>query len=114
MFTGSKKISTEVLETDLKVFSIAFAIIGLIILEIAYKKDNTKIAVSGGEILIFGAINLCLMYVVKLYPWNLLNTVTSISIVIAVYYLAKVLILSIRNIKKYKKDNNDIKEIIKK
>ena len=37
-----------------------------------------------------------------------------ISIIVAVYYLAKITILSVKNTKKYKKDNNNIKEIIKK
>ena len=114
VFMGSKNMSIELLETDLKVFSISFAIIGLIILELAYKKDNSKIAITGAEILIFGAINLCMMYVVKLYPTNLLNTVTYISIGVGCYYLIKVLIQSLKNVKKYKEDNNDIKEIIKK
>lgn len=114
IFTGSKHVKFETLELCLKIFSISFAAIGLVVLEIAYKKDNFKIAISGAEILIFGAINLCMMYVVKLYPSNLMNVTTYISIAVAVYYLVKVVILSIKNVKQFKKDNNDIKEIIKK
>ena len=114
IFTVSKNIKFDNLENCLKAFSIGFAVIGLIMLEISYKKDSFKIAISAGEILVFGAINLCMMYVVKLYPSNLLNVTTYISIGVAVYYLAKIVILSIKNINKCKKDNNDIKEIIKK
>lgn len=114
VYMGNKNMLLETLITDLKVFSISFAVMGLIILEVAYKKDNSKIAFSGGEILIFGVVNLCLMYATKIYPLNVLNITTYISIVVAVYYLAKVIILSVKSTKKYKKDNNDIKEIIKK
>ena len=114
VFVGSKNIELETLITDLKVFSISFAVIGLIILEVAYNKDNVKIAFSGGEILVFGLVNLCIMYIVKLHLNNLLNVTTYISISVAAYYLIKITILTVKSVKKYKKDNSDIKEIIKK
>ena len=114
VFVGSKSIQANTLEIVLKAFSIAYAVIGLIILEIAYKKDNLKILFCGGEILIFGAVNLCMMYVAKLHPSNLLNVTTYISIAVAAYYLIKITILTVKSVKKYKKDNSDIKEIIKK
>ena len=59
-------------------------------------------------------INLCLVYVIKLNFERILKIVIYISIGVAAYYIIKTLYVLIKNIRKYKKANNDIKEIIKK
>lgn len=111
---GSKNIDVETLEKDMKIMTFSILAIGIFILELSYKKDNSKIAINGIEVIIYSGINLCLVFVEKLYFNNLINIITNISIVISGYYIIKSLILSIVNIRKYKKDNSDIKEIIKK
>ena len=88
--------------------------IGITVLEVSYKKDNLKLALNGVEILVFGASNVCLVYVFKLYLGSLLSFLSYIGIALIGYYFIKIMVLSIYSIKKYKKDNNDIKDIVKK
>ena len=111
---GSSNIDGDIFEKDIKVMTLSIWAIGIFILEMSYKKDNIKIALYGIEVIIFGAANLCLIYVTKLYFDNLVNIVTYIGIGVAVYYIIKSIAIVIVNVNKYKKDNNDIKEIVKK
>ena len=111
---GSSNIDGDIFEKDIKVMTLSILAIGIFILEMSYKKDNIKIALYGIEVIIFGAANLCLIYVTKLYFDNLVNIVTYIGIGVAVYYIIKSIAIVIVNVNKYKKDNNDIKEIVKK
>ena len=111
---GSNNISGETLNKDMKIITLFILIIGIFILEMSYKKDNSKIAMNGIETLVFGAANLCLIYVAKLYSSNLIRYITYISVAIAGYYVIKSILLSICNVRKFKNDNNDIKEIIQK
>lgn len=111
---GSKNIETIVLEKDIKIISLSILAIGIFVLEMAYKKDNNEMAINSLEILVFGASSLCLVYVIKLHFDNLINIITYIGGIVASYFILKLMILAITNVRKYKKDNSDIKEIIKK
>lgn len=114
LIMATRNIELNVLETDLKIFSLCILGIGILILEYAYKKDNMKIALTSLEIIVLGAINLCLIYVLKLNFNNITTVITWIGAIFTVYYVLKCLIITMQNIRKYKKDNNDIKQIIKK
>ena len=111
---GSKNLLIEVLEKDVKIITLCILAIGIFILEQAYKKDNTKIAMNAIELLTFGASNICLIYVLKLYFNNLTNVLTCITLGVGGYYIFKCFILTFNRIKSFKRENNDIKEIIKK
>ena len=45
---------------------------------------------------------------------DVVNGITFIGSVVAGYYILKSIIISVKNVRKFKKENNDIKEIIKK
>ena len=117
---ATKNIELLVLEKDLKIITLGILVLGIGVLERAYKKDNTQMAINAVEILIFGAINLCMMYAIKINFIKLgdfediINNITYIGGTVAVYYIIKSIIISVKNVKKFKKENNDIKEIIKK
>ncbi len=111
---GSKNIDIEIFEKDIKVLTLSMLAIGIFIIEISYKKDSTKLIMHGIEVLVFGAANLCLIYVLKLYFDNFINVLTYIGIAVSGYYILKSIILAIADVKNYKKDNNDISEIVKK
>ena len=111
---GSKNIEPATLEKDLKIMTLGILAAGIVILEISYKKDKSNIALIGVETLVFGAANLCLIYIAKLYSDQLTKVVTYISFVIAGYYIFKSVIVAITSVNKFKKDNNDIKDIVKK
>ena len=111
---GSFNIGSDYFEKDIKIITLSILAIGITILEVSYKKDNTKIAMHGVEVIVFAASNLCLIYVIKLYFDRLTNIITYLEIAVALYYVVKSLIISIRSVNKYKKNNNDIREIVKK
>lgn len=117
---ATKNIELSVLEKDLKIITLGILVLGIGVLERAYKKDNSQMAINAVEILFFGAINLCMMYAIKINFVKLgdfkdvVNGITFIGSVVAGYYILKSIIISVKNVRKFKKENNDIKEIIKK
>ena len=111
---GSKNILSETLELDMKIMTLSILAIGIVVLEVAYRKDKSKLAMNGIEVLTFGATNLCMIYILKLHFNNLINSVTYIGIAIGAYYILKSILLAVLEIKKFKRNNSDIKEIVKK
>ena len=117
---ATKNIELSILERDLKIITLGILVLGIGVLERAYKKDNSQMAINAVEILVFGAINLCMMYAIKINFVKLgdfkdvVNGITFIGSVVAGYYILKSIIISVKNVRKFKKENNDIKEIIKK
>ena len=111
---GSKNIDAETFEKDLKIMTLGILAVGIVILEISYKKDKSKIALIGVETLVFGAANLCIIYIAKLHMDQLVKIINYIGIVIAGYYIFKSIVLAITNISRFKKDNSDIKDIVTK
>lgn len=111
---GCRNLTLETLDKDIKIITLMILLIGIVILEVSYKKDNFKTAMHGIEVLVFGAANLCLIYIAKLYFNNLIKFLGYIGLAVAGYYVVKTIILSITSIKRFKKDNNDIKDIVQK
>lgn len=114
LFMGSKNIEINILINDMKIITLCILALGIGTLEFSYKKDDLKIALRGLEVLVFGSANLCLIYVAKLYFSEVFNFLKYIGIVIVAYYIIKIILTAIFSIRKYKKDNNDIKDIVKK
>lgn len=114
LYMGSKNIELNILINDMKIITLCILALGIGTLEFSYKKDEFRIALRGLEVLVFGASNLCLVYVAKLYFTEVPNFLKYIGIVIIAYYIVKIILTAIFSIRKYKKDNNDIKDIVKK
>lgn len=110
---GGKNIEQLILEKDVKIICLCILGIGIFILEKSYQKDNSECALNGVEVIFFGATNLCLVYIVKLYFYKLFNAILYIGSVVIVYYVLKSIIMSIVYTRKYKKENSDIKDIVK-
>lgn len=113
MLSGNN-LKAETLEKSIKITTLAILAVGIIVLEASYKKDSSKMALNGVEILVYGGSFVCLIYTVKLYFQNLTNVISILTTGIAGYYVLKSMIVTILNTKKFKRENNDIKEIIKK
>lgn len=114
LYMGSKNIELNILINDMKIITLCILALGIGTLEFSYKKDEFRIALRGLEVLVFGASNLCLVYVAKLYFTEVPNFLKYIGVVIIAYYIVKITLTAIFSIRKYKKDNNDIKDIVKK
>ena len=100
LVAGSKNIEISVFEKDMKIITLFIALIGIIVLEVSYKKDKIKLALNAVEILVFGAANLCLIYVGKLYMGEFLNFSLYVGAALIGYYIIKIISVSIVNVRK--------------
>lgn len=112
MLLGFINIKDTVFIVDLKVFSFTVLIIAILLFERAYKKDSGTICIFGIETLVLSIATMILLYVNIQIPEKFLVIVNAISILFAVYYVGKSIILYTREKKKY--FMNNMKEIIKK
>lgn len=118
LFLASINIMSLYIETQtylnyLRIISIIVAIISIIYFELGYKKDNEKLFLYGVEILILALITLFSIYLYYMFFEKYSNILIYITIAFLAYYLIKILILKSRMKKKYYKEQNDIKEIVK-
>lgn len=107
-------LETETYLKTIKILSVILAGISIVYFELSYRKDNEKLFLYGTEVLILGMITLFSTYAYFIYfdTYNkILGIVTGILVI---YYLIKILIIRSRMKKQYYKEQNDIKEIIKK
>lgn len=108
------KMQQDRLAEDLKVFAGMFLIAGLVALELAYKKDNGKIAISGVELLVLSMHSLSIMHIIRLLKYDFrLYSLTS-SYIFAIYYVLKATIIYIKERNQYLKSLSDISDIVKK
>lgn len=111
---GSLNIETNIYLVDLKVFSLFLIISTVLLFEYSYKKENINICIHGIETLFIAITTLFSIYAYTLFfdKFNLL--IASVSIMFAMYYVVKSIIIYIKMRKSYFKDLNDIEDIIKK
>lgn len=110
---ATTKMDMERLAEDIKIFSGAFLVIGLLILEIAYKQDNGKKAITGVEFLVMSLHSLSIMHIVNLLRYDLKRYLFISGIVISVYYIVKGIVEYTKERRKYLKDLSDISDIVK-
>lgn len=104
----------ERLIEDIKVFSGAFLVIGLLALEKAYNKDRGDIAISSIELLVMSLHSLSIMHVIKLYQYDFRLYLLTSSYVFSIYYILKSIVIYTRERKAYLNSLSDISEIVKK
>ena len=91
--------------------SMLILLIALAILEIAYKKDNGNLGISGLEILALAIFTLFAPYI---YIKFRTNFIYKALIFITVYYISKIMIIYCKEKKQYSLNISDISNIIKK
>ena len=104
----------EVIIKFTKIATLGILFFGIVFLELSYQTDKAKLALNAMEVIVFGGSSLCLIYTVRLFYNNLGKVIGLITIGIIIYYLLKSIVTAITSINKFKKDNNDIKDIIDK
>lgn len=110
---GAKTIQKEVYIIDLKVFSI-FAIAATIwVIEYAYKKDSGRHAMHSIELLIVAIVTLFTPYMYIVYNNKFIGILSSIVLLIAIYYVGKSIIDYIKRKKKALKKTSDVRKIAK-
>ena len=112
---GFINIKKENFIIDLRFFSVLLLAIAIVLFEKAYKKDNGKYFIHGIEILILAILTLFLPYFYFYCTDKLARSLVAISpAFFGVYYCIKGIIIEQKMRKQYRKENNDIKEIVKK
>lgn len=96
----------------LKIASIIIMAISISIFEVAYKKDNGIIGITGIEILVIGMHTLSIMHVVEVASFNFNIYILTSSYVFSIYFVLKSMIIYTNEKRKYLKSLCDIKEIV--
>lgn len=98
----------------IKILSVILAGISIVYFELSYRKDNEKLFLYGTEVLIISMITLFSTYAYFIYFDTYNKILGIVAGILVIYYLIKILIIRSRMKKQYYKEQNDIKEIIKK
>ncbi len=104
----------ERLVEDIKVFAGVFLIVGIVLLERAYKKDNDSIAITGVEFLFLSLHSLSIMHIISLFHYDFKLYLLTSSYILSIYYVLKAIILYTKGRKEYLNSLSDISEIVKK
>lgn len=107
------RMNTDRLINDIEVFSGIFLVIGLVMLEIAYKKDSGKSAISGIELLVLSMHSLSINHIITFYKYDFRFYLLVSSYVFAIYYVLKSVIIYTKEKREYLKNLSDISEIVK-
>lgn len=99
---------------DIEVFAGAFLIGGIVLLEMAYKRDNGSIAISGIECLFLSLHSLSIMHVITLFKYDFRFYLLTSSYIFSIYYVLKAIALYTKGRREYLKSLSDISEIVKK
>lgn len=109
-----KFASDIILENVLKATTFGSLLITLILFERAYKKDNDTLAIFGIEMMIFSIFNLASVYLAIMQPKNFTILMSATAVIFEVYYIIKASLAFQYRKKKYYKDTNEIKKLIRK
>lgn len=107
-------IKHERLIEDIKVFAGVYLLIGLIMLEKAYKEDKGETAIIGIELLCIALHSLSIMHVITMFKYDFRYYLLTSSYIFSIYYVFKAIILYTKSRKEYLNSLSDISEIVKK
>lgn len=96
----------------LKTMSIVIMSISIIIFEVAYKKDNGVVAITGIEVLIIAMHTLSIMHVVEVSAFDFNVYIVTSSYLFSIYFVLKSMVIYTMEKRKYLKSLSDIKEIV--
>lgn len=111
---GALNIETNIFLTDLRVFSVAFIVFTIMLFEYSYRKENGNICIHGIECFVLAIFTLLSIYLYAIYFKKFHMIVASVSLISAIYYVGKSIIIYRKMQKQYIAGLNDIGEIIKK
>ena len=106
------KIDKNNLLIVLKIFSMLILFIGILILEIAYRKDNGKLGINAAEILVLACHTLSTAHIVELQKFEFANYILVSSYICSIYFIFKSIVIYTKERKEYLNSLSDIKEIV--
>lgn len=96
----------------LKIAAMIIMTMAIIIFEIAYKKDNGIIAITGIEILVIALHTLSIMHIVEVSKFDFNIYILTSSYIYSIYFILKSIIIYTNEKRKYLKSLSDIKQIV--
>lgn len=108
---GFKNLEPAKFLIDLQVFSILTIGITIVIFEVAYKKDSGELAIFGIESLILSICTLLTIYIGMYYKNKFTYIINVISMLFAIYYVGKSIVIYTKMKKKALKRVSDIEKI---
>lgn len=107
-------IKQEKLVGDIEVFAGAFLVVGIYMLESAYKKDSGEKAITAIELLVLSLHSLSIMHIITFYKYDFRFYLLTSSYVFSIYYVFKSIVMYTKGRKEYLNSLSDISEIVKK
>lgn len=99
---------------DIEVFAGVFLVVGIVLLEMAYKRDNGSMGITGVEFLFLSLHSLSIMHIISLFQYDFRFYLLTSSYVFSIYYVFKSILLYTKGRKEYLESLSDISEIVKK
>lgn len=108
------QVQQEGIITVLKISTLLFLAVGLILIELAYKKESGLLLINAIEALIFAIHHLTTMHTIRLYNFDFKMYILTSSYIFSIYYVLKTIIIYTKEKRDYLKSLSDIKDIVKK
>ena len=83
---------------DIKVFAGTFLVIGIVMLEKAYRKESGKYVLAGVELLVLSLHTLSIMHVITLFQYDFRLYLLTSSYVFSIYYVLKSIVIYVYSI----------------
>ena len=106
------KLDKSLLLNILKALSIVILLFGLIILEIAYRKEKGNLGINAIEIIILAGHTLSIAHIVQLKKFEFANYILVSSYMFSIYFIFKSIIIYTKEKRDYLKSLSDIREIV--
>ena len=96
LLIGQYTIGTIEYITNLKIFILVELVVSIILFEISYKKENSKLAWHGIEMVLLGASTVLILYLYSRQS-NIINTVFAIIAgAFLIYYIVKMIVIMLK------------------
>lgn len=109
-----ENVRNEYLDIGIKALTMIFLFISIYIFEIAYKKDDGKLAIQGIEVLILATYTLTTEHIINKFKFNFKSYSLVASYLLATYFILKCIIIYTKGKKEVAEGRSDIREIVKK
>lgn len=106
------KVDTNKLLDILKILSMIILFMGIVVLEIAYRKENGRLGIHAIEIIVLAGYTLSISHIVELKKFRFANYILVSSYLFSIYYLLKSIVIYTKEKKDYLNSLSDIKEIV--
>ena len=106
-------VNAYMFDTIIKVFTVVLLLIGIVLLERYYRKENRMIALASVEVLCIAAHTVSINHVLKLFNLGFFNYIIASIVTVLIYYILKCIIIFTIEKRKSLKNLSDISKIVK-